>query len=222
MRDHSGVGIRFLGLVMVLAMATGCAVGPRRAGEAAPVEDRGPGAGTAKAVPVPPPPPTVEVRPLVPEPAIVTRPAAPDTGSAAPPLDAPGAAGDRPADASATRWAARASNPAVVALLDHAGQYATAGELERAAASLERALRIEPQNAGLWHDLAALRLEQRQYGQAESLAAKSNALAAGDDRLRALNWRLIAQARRSRGAAEAADAAEAQAMVLERGLPGQR
>ena len=222
MRDRSGVGVGFLGLAVVLAMAAGCAVGPRRGGESAPVEDRGAGASTVKAIPVPPPPPTVEVRPLVPEPAIVTQPAAADTGSAGPPQDTPLTAGDRPADASATRWAARPSNPAVVALWDNAGQYATAGELERAAASLERALRIEPQNAGLWHDLAALRLEQRQYDQAESLAAKSNALAAGDDRLRALNWRLIAQARRGRGASESADAAEAQALVLERGLPGQR
>ena len=66
---------------------------------------------------------------------------------------------------------------------------------ERAAALLERALRIEPRNAQLWHRLAQVRLQQGQYHLAESLAQKSNALARDDVQLREKNIRLLKQAR---------------------------
>ena len=66
---------------------------------------------------------------------------------------------------------------------------------ERAAALLERALRIEPRNAQLWHRLAQIRLQQGQYHLAESLAQKSNALARDDEELQKKNIRLLKQAR---------------------------
>lgn len=110
----------------------------------------------------------------------------------------------------------RQGNQAVVALLDSASQYVKSGELDKAAASLERALRIEPRNAGIWHDLAQIRLHQHQYQQAESLATKSNSLAGSNNSLRARNWRLIAVSRRASGNGTGADEAEAQAVVLER------
>jgi hypothetical protein len=48
-------------------------------------------------------------------------------------------------------------------LLDTAEQRASAGHLDSAAATLERALRLEPQNPLLWHRLARLRLQQGQF-----------------------------------------------------------
>ena len=66
---------------------------------------------------------------------------------------------------------------------------------ERAAAFLERALRIEPRNAQLWHRLAQVRLQQGQYHLAESLAQKSNALARDNDQLQQRNARILKQAR---------------------------
>jgi hypothetical protein len=107
-------------------------------------------------------------------------------------------------------------NQAVVALLDSASKHVKSGELDKAAASLERALRIEPRNATIWYDLAQIRLHQHQYQQAESLATKSNSLAGNDDGLRARNWRLIAVARRAMGNNVGADEAEGQAVVLGR------
>ena len=95
----------------------------------------------------------------------------------------------------------------VVALVDTAGTERQAGRLERAAAMLERALRIEPRNAVIWHRLAQIRLEQNEFRQASSLAAKSNTLASGDARLRAANWRLIGTARTRSGDVEGAQAA---------------
>lgn len=66
---------------------------------------------------------------------------------------------------------------------------------EKAAALLERALRIEPRDAQLWHRLAQIRLQQGQYRLAESLARKSSALARDDAQLQEKNTRLLKQAR---------------------------
>jgi len=112
-----------------------------------------------------------------------------------------------PTPPSSSRLPPPAGNEVVVALLDQAADQQRAGRSEQAAASLERALRIEPGNAHVWHRLAALRLEQGEWARAETLAAKSNQLAAGDDALRAANWRIIAKARAARG--DAAGAREA-------------
>ncbi|MEN8264340.1 MAG: tetratricopeptide repeat protein [Nitrospirota bacterium] len=98
-------------------------------------------------------------------------------------------------------------NTAVVALLDKAHGQVSAGQLEKASASLERALRIEPRNPALWQELARVRLGQGQYRQAENLAAKSNALSRGNKRMRAENWRIIGQARTKRGDIQGAQAA---------------
>lgn len=95
-------------------------------------------------------------------------------------------------------------NSAVVALLDKAHSQSSAGQLDQAGASLERALRIEPRNPSLWQELARVRLEQGQYLQAENLAAKSNALAGDNHTLRAENWHIIGQARSQRGDAQGA------------------
>ncbi|MDQ5849966.1 MAG: tetratricopeptide repeat protein [Pseudomonadota bacterium] len=75
---------------------------------------------------------------------------------------------------------------------------ADAGRLANAAASLERALRIEPRNPRLWQELARVRLKQGEYAQVESLAARSNTWAGSDERLRAENLRLIEAARAAR------------------------
>jgi cytochrome c-type biogenesis protein CcmH/NrfG len=84
---------------------------------------------------------------------------------------------------------------------------AASGNIAGAAASLERALRIEPRNARLWHELARVRLKQGEYAQAESVAARSNSWAGEDRALRAENWRLIAESRRARGDTEGAQKA---------------
>ena len=48
----------------------------------------------------------------------------------------------------------RAETTAVAGLMESARADTAAGRLPNAAATLERALRIEPRNARLWHDLA--------------------------------------------------------------------
>ena len=69
------------------------------------------------------------------------------------------------------------------------------GDLSGSAATLERALRIEPNNAGLWSRLAEVRLRQGDTVQAEQLALKANGLAGVDAALRSRNDQIVAQAR---------------------------
>lgn len=89
----------------------------------------------------------------------------------------------------------RPSSPAVVALIDAAAAQAGSGDADQAAATLERALRIEPSNATLWHRLAVLRMQQGRYEQAMELAMRSNSLARGDARLLDANRQVIEQSR---------------------------
>ena len=93
---------------------------------------------------------------------------------------------------------ATSSSRTVVVLLDQANKQVRSGSPERAAATLERALRIEPKNARLWHRLALLRFQQGKYTLAESLAAKSSTLAQGDWHLKKRNAELIDQVRQKR------------------------
>jgi len=84
---------------------------------------------------------------------------------------------------------------AIAGLMDSARSDAAAGRLAEAAATLERALRIEPRNPRLWQELARMRLQQGDFLQAENLAQRSNSWAGSDGALRAENARIIEQAR---------------------------
>lgn len=99
-------------------------------------------------------------------------------------------------------------NVAIAGLVDSARADEAAGRLPNAAASLERALRIEPRNPRLWQQLARVRLRQGDYAQAESLAQRSNTWGGTDNRLRADNWSLIAQSRQARGDSDGARKAQ--------------
>lgn len=142
----------------------------------------------------------VEDRTGAPRPAQGTRPV-PDIAAYTPP---------------ATQRAVRAEpQRAVGVLMRRAEDQRRAGDLDAATVSLERALRIAPEDAVLWHELARLRMEQRRHTLVPELAAKSNALAApGDTSLRRSNWDLIAAARRALGDAAGARAAEREAAAL--------
>jgi Tfp pilus assembly protein PilF len=104
---------------------------------------------------------------------------------------------------------------AVSSLVENARSDASAGRLENAAASMERAIRLAPRNARLWQELARLRLKQGEYAQAENVALRSNTLTRGDSALRVENWHIIAQAREARGDAAGARSARELAKRIE-------
>lgn len=77
-------------------------------------------------------------------------------------------------------------------LVASAERQSATGQYEQAAASLERALRIEPRNAHLWHRLARVRFDQGRWSLAVQFAGKSNQLAGTDRALRSANYQLLA------------------------------
>jgi len=103
----------------------------------------------------------------------------------------------------------KTTNKAALNLLANSRAAALAGNLDKAEAYLERALRLDSKNAVLWHYMAKLRLNQGLLDQAAGLAAKSNSLdTSQDNALLSDNWRIIAHARHQSGDIKGARAAQ--------------
>lgn len=98
----------------------------------------------------------------------------------------------------------RQEDAVVIALLDESQERNRQGDVQSAISTLERGVRIRPRNPVLWHQLAKLRLQQQRPVLAESLARKSLSLTTSDDRLKADNWQLIAEALKLQGKRSAA------------------
>ena len=91
--------------------------------------------------------------------------------------------------------------------MTQAHQQSAGGDYAGAAATLERALRIEPDNPLLWTELGRTRMGENNPAQAEAMGRKALALATGDPAAQSAAWHLIADSLRARGKnAEAADA----------------
>ena len=136
------------------------------------------------------------------------------TPSYTPPVPASSTASAIQPPAPTSRQAASA-NGVVVTLLGKADDQTAAGQTEEAAATLERALHIEPENGQLWHELAGIRLKQGNLDAAINMAQKSNSLARNQRDLQARNWRLIAVARQKQGQSQAAAEALIKARSME-------
>ena len=102
-------------------------------------------------------------------------------------------------------------SPAVSALVITANQSSKSGDVESAAATIERAIRIEPRNAELLYKLAVLRLKQSKPVLAEDLAKKSALLAGKDNTLKKNCWLLIAHAKDMQNDSVGANEARAKA-----------
>lgn len=112
---------------------------------------------------------------------------------------------------AAERSAAAQSNRASTTLIETASRQYENGQLEQAAATLERALQIQPNNPATLHYLGVLRLQQGQYEQAETLAARSNLRVGRNVALRNRNFQLIQAAQQAQAAARAGQMQEAAA-----------
>lgn len=102
---------------------------------------------------------------------------------------------------------------AASALLGQAEKQAASGEHEAAAATLERALRIESENPLLWMELGRLRMAEGKAEPAEGFYRKALTLASGDAVVQARAWALLADALRARGHNQEAAAAQAHISV---------
>ncbi|MGH8505276.1 MAG: hypothetical protein ACRETM_04845, partial [Stenotrophobium sp.] len=84
--------------------------------------------------------------------------------------------------------------------------------------TLGRALRIEPRNYFVWSALASTYLDQKDYGQAENVAMKSNSLARGNIYVDVQNWATIRDARAAAGNVNGAAQAQAQVEAYQQQL----
>jgi Flp pilus assembly protein TadD len=109
-------------------------------------------------------------------------------------------------------------SPASRALVAQAQTQAASKNYPTAAASIERALRIEPDNALLWIELGKVRQAEGNYVQAENMGRKAITMSANAPRAQATAWTLIADSFRARG--KNVEARDAQARAD--GLSGAR
>ena len=86
-----------------------------------------------------------------------------------------------------------ASRKAVIDLINQSKQSMDKNDYVSAENSLKRALRIEPSNAKLWHNMAVVNFYQENYHQAIQQALKSNNLAKNNRQLIANNSKVIKQ-----------------------------
>jgi tetratricopeptide (TPR) repeat protein len=126
---------------------------------------------------------------------------------------------EQPSPAPPERPAAPAARqfhlgPAASALVTQAHTQAGGGDYGQAAATLERALRIEPDNPLLWIELGRVRLGENNAAQADAMGRKALALATGDAGAQAAAWRLIADSLRALGRNPEAAEAEGRAGSL--------
>lgn len=104
---------------------------------------------------------------------------------------------------------------AVSVLWEQAEQARKSGDVDGALAQLEQAVKIQPKSPVLWSRMAELKLKQRQYVSAENIAAKSNQLVAGRNKvLEYRNWLIIAKARDANGDYAGSAEASARAKAL--------
>ncbi len=76
-------------------------------------------------------------------------------------------------------------------LLAQAKQAIAAGKFDQAEMYMERALRVNPQDATLWHVMGQVKSSQNNYAQSLQFCLKSNSLAGRNSNLIRQNWRLI-------------------------------
>ena len=144
-----------------------------------------------------PPPQPASTPPAGQGPLISLPPVVPPPGQTDEPvIDAPLPA---PIPRERPRAAPAKLSPASQALVTQAQAQRKRGDLPGATVSLERALRIEPSNPLLWIEMGRLRMDQRNYPQAEAMGRKASGLAVGDSRTQSAAWLLIADSLKARG-----------------------
>ena len=104
--------------------------------------------------------------------------------------------------------------PASGALVAQAHTQAGGGDYGQAAATLERALRIEPDNPLVWIELGRVHLAANDAVQADAMGHKALALATGDPNAQSSAWHLIADSLRASGRNGEAAQAEQRAAGL--------
>ena len=102
-------------------------------------------------------------------------------------------------------------NPAVKSLLAEAKEAEAAGDFNRAAVALERALRIQPRDPELLQQMAEVQLQKKDYEQALSFATRSYDSGSRVGEICSRNWHTISVARENTGDSSGATQAKQRA-----------
>lgn len=126
-----------------------------------------------------------------------------DTASTPPPVETvrqpPQAAEPTQQQVASNKPAASGGgNTAVSTLLKQASASLGKGDLDGAAAYLENAQRIEPQNSKILYDIANIRYHQGRHREAESMASRAVQVG-GDNAIKKKAWSLISKSRSELG-----------------------
>lgn len=135
-------------------------------------------------VPAPPPP----VPPSQEQPPLETRPAPQPQAPVEPSQPLPAPVIREPTLSAASR-----------ALVSQAQIQLQSKNYPVAASSIERALRIEPDNPLLWIELGKVRQAEGNYVQAENMGRKAASMSVNSPRANSAAWTLIAESLRARG-----------------------
>ena len=172
---------RTLASLLCLALAaSGCALNPFRTGQPQPSSGHGGAQSQAGSAPVLASPP-VMTQPLPGEEPVIAAPA------------------PTPLPRERAKVPPATLSPASKALVAQAQTQRKKGDLPGATVTLERALRIEPNNSLLWIEMGRLRMDQHNYVQAEGMGRKALAMSVGDDQTQSQAWQLISDSLRARG-----------------------
>jgi tetratricopeptide (TPR) repeat protein len=104
-------------------------------------------------------------------------------------------------------------SPATHSLVTQARTLAARGDFDGASSTLDRALRIEPNNPLLWIELGRVRLGEGDAHQAEGCGRKALALASGDHVTQGQAGRLLADALRAQRRNQEAREIESQSFM---------
>jgi len=151
-----------------------------------------------------PPSPASAPRPTTGPGSAQTQPQPPDTQRPLPPVEREQPS--RPPPKTFTL------GPASLALVSQAHKQAQGGDYGEAATTIERALRIEPNNPLLWIEMGDIRMGEHNPAQADAMGRKALALATGDPQTQSAAWHLVSNALRAQGRNQ--EAAEADKKAL--------
>ena len=147
-------------------------------------------------------------QPAQPAPGYAGQPTSPYPAPPATAVPAPGPAVPPPTPAPPAATRQFHLGTAATALVAQAHRQAGAGDTQLAIGSIERALRIEPDNPLLWIELGEIHENAGHYDQAAGMGHKALQLATGDPHAQSASWHLIADSLKARG--RNGEAAEAQ------------
>jgi len=142
-------------------------------------------------------------------PAPSLRPASPSNSSAGPLYPAPPSP-SAPSQRAPPPPRENRLSPATGSLVTQARTLMSHGDFDGASSTLDRALRIEPNNPLLWIELGRLRLAETDAHQAEGCGRKALALASGDQGTQRQAGRLLADALRAQRRNQEAHEVESQ------------